>query len=141
PAPSPAPVLAPAIFTPPATVTATTPATPAGATALADPTLLTIDLKPLDVNLLGLEVKTSEITVTVSAQPGSGQLLGNLLTAAGNLLNLQGASNALNTVLANVVTLANEASLSIASPVGSGPLSSVPTPATTPVLTVHVAPV
>lgn len=134
---SPAPVLA-AASTPPPVATATT---PGGTTGLADPTLLTIDLKPLDVDLLGLEVKTSEITVTVSAQPGSGELLGNLLTDVADLLNLQGANNALNTVLANVVTLANEASLSLTSPIGSGPLSSSPAPATTPVLTVHVAPV
>ncbi len=86
-------------------------------------------------------MKTSEITVTVSAQPGSGELLGNLLTDVADLLNLQGANNALNTVLSNVVTLANEATLSVGGVGANGPLSSVPTPATTPVLDVHVAPV
>ncbi len=139
PVPTPAPTVSMVNVTP-ANVGVPT-ATPAATPAPADPTLLTLDLKPLDVNLLGLEVKTSEITVTVSAQPGSGELLGNLLSDVANLLNLQGVNNALNTVLGNVVTLANEATLSVSGVGAGGPLSTVPTPATTPVLDVHVAPV
>lgn len=133
PAPTPPPPLTPAAVTAAATTTTTTTTTPGT-------TLLTIDLKPLDVNLLGLEVKTSEITVTVSAQPGSGALLGNLLADVAGLLNLQGANNALNTVLANVVTLANSATLSVSGVGATGPLNNAPA-ATTPVLTAHVAPV
>jgi hypothetical protein len=108
---------------------------------LADPLLLTIDLKPLDLNLLGLEVKTSEIIVTISAQPGSGKLLGNVLTTVANLVNLQGVSNALNNVLANVVTLANASELSVSGVNTGGTLGSTTTVTTTPVLTAHVAPV
>ncbi len=140
-----APALAPesvtAALTGPAGSTTATTTTTTTTTTTPGTTLLTIDLKPLDVNLLGLEVKTSEITVTVSAQPGSGALLGNLLADVAGLLNLQGTSNALNTVLANVVTLANEATLSVSGVAATGPLNSVPTPATTPILDVHVAPV
>ena len=108
------------------------------AVALADPTLITLDLKPLDVNLLGLEVKTSEIIVTVSAQPGSGKLLGNLLTT---VVNLQGVNNALNNVLGNVVTLANSASLNVTGVLPGGPLGTTTSTADVPVLTAHVAPV
>jgi hypothetical protein len=107
---------------------------------MADPTLVTLDLKPLDVNLLGLEVKTSEIVVTVSAQPGSGNLLGNLLTTVANLVNLQGVNTALNNVLGNVVTLANGASLGVTGVNTGGALGTAPV-ATTPVLTAHIAPV
>ena len=104
-------------------------------------TLITIDLKPLDVNLLGLEVKTSEITVTVTAQPGSGNLLGNLLSTVSNLINLQGVNNALNTVLGNVVTLANESSLSVTGVNTGGTFGTTTSTAPIPVLTAHVAPV
>ena len=38
--------------------------------------LLTINLKPMDLNLLGLEVQTDPIVVTISAQAGDGKLLG-----------------------------------------------------------------
>jgi hypothetical protein len=106
------------------------------ATNPADPTLLTLTLNPLDINLLGLEIKTSQITVTVSAQPGNGELLGNLLTDVANLLNLQSVNAALNNVLGSVVTLLNSASLSVngltATPVAS---------TTTPLLDAYIAPV
>src|SRR5207237_4599097 len=47
------------------------------ATTTGATTLLTLDLKPLDINLLGLEVQTNDIMVNVSAEPGQGELLGN----------------------------------------------------------------
>ena len=76
--------------------------------------MATLTLKPIDLNLLGLEVKTSPITVTISTQPGNGQLLGNLLHTATSLVNLQQASTALNRVLGSTVNLLNSASLSSA---------------------------
>ncbi len=104
-------------------------------------TVLTLNLDPLNINLLGLQVQSSPITVTVSVQTGSGQLLGNLLTVVSNLVNLQGVNNALNNVLHNVVNLLNSASLSVTGAVtDSGPLSTAPA-ATTPVLNLFVAPV
>jgi hypothetical protein len=116
--------------------------TSTGTTATATgSTLIAINLNPLDINLLGLEIKTSQITVTVSALPGSGKLLGNLLTTVSNLINLQGVNTALNNVLTNVVTLANSASLSVAG-VGTGGVLGSPVSTTpVPVLTAHVAPV
>ena len=81
------------------------------------------------------------IKVNISAQPGAGELLGNLLTDASNLLNIQGVNNALNTVLASVVSLVNSASLSVngVSNSDAGLLNAAA--ATTPVLDLYVAPV
>jgi|GEM_PF-1277199 len=103
--------------------------------------LVTLTLNPLDINLLGLEVQTNQIQVTVSAQSGQGNLLGNLLTDVGNLLNLQGVNTALNKVLDSVVTLLNSAGLAVSGVnTTSGSLSTAPV-ATTPVLDLSVAPV
>lgn len=116
------------------------PVTPPPATA-AD-ALVTLHLNPLDINLLGLEIDSSPITVTVSAEPGSGKLLGNALTIASNLVNLPEVSDALNNVLAGVVNLLNSASLAITETIAPGEFSSSTTPGTvTPILTLHVAPV
>ncbi len=104
------------------------------------PTLVTLNLDPLNINLLGLQIETSPITVTVSVNTGDGQLLGNLLTVVANLVNLDGVNAAVNNVLDNVVSLVNAASLVIDTAVGSGPLSSAEA-STTPILDVFVAPV
>jgi len=101
--------------------------------------LVTLNLNPLDINLLGVEIQTSPITVTVSAESGSGELLGNTLTLASHLVNLPAVSNALNNVLGNVVTLLNSASLAV-SGVGTGAFDTA-NAATTPVLDLFVAPV
>src|SRR5207253_3899069 len=59
-----------------------------------------------------------------------------------NLINLPAVSNALNNVLASVVTLLNSTSLNVSGlDTSSGPLSSSTTTATTPVLDLFVAPV
>ena len=47
---------------------------------LAPQQLLQVNLKPLDINLLGLEVQSDPITVTISTQGGDGKLLGNVLS-------------------------------------------------------------
>jgi hypothetical protein len=104
--------------------------------------VLQLNLNPLNVNLLGLQVQTSRITVTVSAQPGQGALLGNLLSDVSHLLNLTGVNSALNNVLGNVVTLLNASSLNVPSlNTAAGPLSGTAAAATTPVLNLFVAPV
>ena len=120
-------------ITTPVAVTVDPPA-PAASNAL-----ITLQLQPLDINLLGLQIQTSPITVTVSAESGSGELLGNVLTIASNLVNLPAVSNSLNNVLANVVGLLNSASLAV-SGVGSGPFDTAAA-GTTPVLDAFVAPV
>lgn len=101
--------------------------------------VLALTLPPLDLNLLGLQVQTNEIRITVSAQGGDGKLLGNLLNVVTNLINLEAANNALNTVLGSVVDLVNSVDLTVEG-VGTGPFSSGAT-ATTPVLDLFVAPV
>jgi hypothetical protein len=124
----------------PSLLTASSP--PASTAAPADPTILNLTLNPIDLNLLGLEVKlygqdpTSPVTVTVSAQPGSGQLLGNLLTTVAGLLNVQGVSNALDTVLNSVIGLVNQSTLSV-----NGQTSTATPTSTTPVLDAFIAPV
>jgi hypothetical protein len=55
-------------------------------------TILNLSLGPVELNLLGLDVKLDNcangpITVTVSAQPGPGNLLGNLLSDVAHLLD------------------------------------------------------
>ncbi|MBC7854412.1 MAG: hypothetical protein IAF94_13345, partial [Pirellulaceae bacterium] len=100
--------------------------------------LATVVLPPLDINLLGLRVQTSEIIVSVSADAGDGKLLGNLLTTASNLIDLQEAADALNQVLSTTVGLLNSADLGI--DLGGSSFDARPV-ATIDVLTLHVAPV
>jgi hypothetical protein len=62
-------------------------ATPAAAN---DPTavpILHLRIDPIHLDLLGLKVDTSPICLDIAAQPGSGNLLGNLLAGVANLLN------------------------------------------------------
>jgi predicted nucleotidyltransferase len=101
--------------------------------------LATLTLKPLDLNLLGVEVRTSPITIRLSANRGRGQLLGNLLQTAAKLVDLRQTSAALNRVLGSAVDLLNATDLSVRG-VGSGVLTSATT-ATTTVAQVSVAPV
>jgi len=69
-------------FSAPVTLTAT----PAAATPGSTP-VLHLALGPIDLNLLGLEVKTSKICLDITAESGPGKLLGNLVTDVANLLN------------------------------------------------------
>jgi hypothetical protein len=50
---------------------------------------------PVDVNLLGLNITTSNIQAQLTAQTGPGNILGNLLYNAANLLNPGGGVNLL----------------------------------------------
>lgn len=59
--------------------------------------ILTLTLGPLDLNLLGLAIHLNQVVLTITAVPGAGNLLGNLLCAVANLLNPGGPlSNLLN---------------------------------------------
>ena len=49
--------------------------------------ILDLQLGPINLNLLGLVVQTSPICLDVMAQPGSGNLLGNLLCQVARLLD------------------------------------------------------
>lgn len=52
--------------------------------------ILHLDLGPLALDLLGLQVDLSRIILDIVADPGPGNLLGNLLCAVTNLLNSPG---------------------------------------------------
>jgi hypothetical protein len=49
--------------------------------------ILNLVLGPINLNLLGLRVRTNQINVIIDAVPGAGNLLGNLLCGITNLLN------------------------------------------------------
>jgi len=65
--------------------------------------ILHLVLGPLELNLLGLEVNLSQIVLDITAQPGPGNLLGNLLCAIANLLNGTSTATTLQT-LAGLLT-------------------------------------
>jgi hypothetical protein len=49
--------------------------------------ILNLSIQPINLNLLGLSVRTSRIDVAIDAIPGAGNLLGNLLCGITNILN------------------------------------------------------
>ena len=62
--------------------------------------ILHLDLGPLSLNLLGLQVDLSRIVLDITAQAGPGNLLGNLLCAVAGLLdNPSGLARLLNQIL------------------------------------------
>jgi len=63
-------------------------------------TILELNIQPIDINLLGLRVQTSEINLVISAEPGEG-VLGDLLCTIANLLN--GDQNAIANILNRVL--------------------------------------
>jgi hypothetical protein len=71
--------------------------------------ILDLTLGPLHLDLLGLVVDLNQVHLTITAQQGPGNLLGNLLCAIANLLNgspsptsLQQIVNLLNQILARL---------------------------------------
>lgn len=69
---------------------------------IVDPTceILHLDLGPLSLDLLGLQIDLSRIVLDITAQSGAGNLLGNLLCGVANLLNNpSGLSALLNRIL------------------------------------------
>jgi hypothetical protein len=67
--------------------------------------ILNLVLGPLDLNLLGLTVHLNQVVLNITAVPGAGNLLGNLLCDVANLLNGGGA---LSTLLTQLQTLLNQ---------------------------------
>ena len=64
--------------------------TSATANAPAGCQVLNLVLGPLNLNLLGLVVTLNQVHLNITAVPGAGNLLGNLLCAVANLLNGSG---------------------------------------------------
>jgi len=62
--------------------------------------ILHLDLGPLSLNLLGLQINLSRVVLDITAVPGAGNLLGNLLCAVAGLLdNPGGLARLLNQIL------------------------------------------
>lgn len=62
--------------------------------------ILHLDLGPLSLDILGLQVNLSRVVLDITAQSGAGNLLGNLLCGVANLLNNpSGLVAALNNIL------------------------------------------
>jgi hypothetical protein len=69
--------------------------------------ILHLSLGPVDLNLLGLDVHLDNchngpVTIDVGAQPGAGNLLGNLLSGLANLLNGNAGPGAIRHQLARI---------------------------------------
>jgi hypothetical protein len=76
-------------------------ASPAAAIAQVGCEILHLELGPLDLNLLGLAVHLDQVVLDITAVPGAGNLLGNLLCAIAGLLDGTGP-------LAQLVALLNQ---------------------------------
>ena len=55
--------------------------------------ILDLTLGPLNLNVLGLVVTLNQVHLNITAQPGPGNLVGNLLCAVAHLLDNTGATN------------------------------------------------
>jgi hypothetical protein len=87
---------------------------PGGTSSLAAPAaatgscqILDLTLGPLHLDLLGLVVDLNQVHLQITAQQGSGNLLGNLLCAVAGLLDNTGTGG-LSGILQSVVNLLNQ---------------------------------
>jgi hypothetical protein len=69
--------------------------------------ILDLVLGPLDLNLLGLVVHLDTVHLNITAQPGPGNLLGNLLCSVAHLLDNSSGGGGLNTAIQNLINLLN----------------------------------
>ncbi len=67
-------------------------------------TILTLNLGRLNLNLLGLVVDLAPVNLVVSAVPGAGNLLGNLLCAVAGLLDRNGPLTGISALLNRLLT-------------------------------------
>ena len=75
-------------------------ATPGATASILDLAIATSDgTAPVNLNLLGVNVTTSNINLTLAAHTGDGLILGNLLYNVSNLLNSGGQSGSLLSLL------------------------------------------
>jgi hypothetical protein len=65
--------------------------------------ILNLTLQPIDLNLLGLRLRTSRIDLRLEGVPGAGQLVGNLLCGILGILDPQAATPATPSVLTQVL--------------------------------------
>ncbi len=105
--------------------------------AAADCPILDLHLGPINLNLLGLQVKTSEICLSVTAMPGSGNLLGNLLCNVSHLLD-NGTS--LGAILGGLTSTDLSTLTGGLTGLLNGALTTITTPFSTPTSQVSVSP-
>lgn len=67
--------------------------------------ILHLDLGPLDLNLLGLQVNLSQVVLDITAESGAGNLLGNLLCTVAGLLDSGGPLSAVTTALNRILDI------------------------------------
>ena len=91
-------------FTTPVNIPASSRA-PAAAAAAVGCEILHLELGPLDLDLLGLVVHLDKVVLDLTAVPGAGNLLGNLLCAVTNLLNTGGALTQIASLLNQIIGL------------------------------------
>ena len=65
--------------------------------------ILTLVLGPLHLSILGLNIDLNQVVLNVTAVPGAGNLLGNLLCAVSHLLDSNGALTALSSLLNQII--------------------------------------
>ena len=83
--------------------TVTTAATGTVTSSTGSCQILTLDIGAINLNLLGLVVNLSPIHLNITAQSGSGNLLGNLLCSVANLLNNNGPLGQVAGLLNNIL--------------------------------------
>jgi|SRR3954447_14157805 len=73
--------------------------------------ILNLVLGPLHLNLLGLVIDLNQVILNITAQPGDGNLLGNLLCAVAGLLDgtpLSGLLGQISTLLNSILAILNQ---------------------------------
>jgi hypothetical protein len=87
----------------PASIENTSSLTGQARTAAATCPILHLVLGPLNLNLLGLTVHLNQVVLDITAVPGAGNLLGNLLCSVSNLLNQPSLASQEVSALLNIV--------------------------------------
>jgi hypothetical protein len=67
--------------------------------------VLSLQLGPLDLDLLGLVVHLDQVVLDIDAESGGGNLLGNLLCAVVSLFDGAGALAAISQILNNIIDI------------------------------------
>jgi hypothetical protein len=67
--------------------------------------ILNLVLGPLDLNLLGLRIQLNQVHLDITAVPGAGNLLGNLLCSVAGLLDTSGPLAGLVGLLNNLLAI------------------------------------
>jgi hypothetical protein len=81
-----------------------------GAAAAADPScqILDLTLGPLHLDVLGLVVDLNQVHLTITAEQGSGNLLGNLLCQVAGLLDNNTGGGGVTGLLQSITSLLNQ---------------------------------